>query len=257
MENKTMIDLIENLLDSKLNTLYKQIVDRVDKKLAEVPKDFIPSLIRSVEQNELAAAFAKAQGEFENAKFNKVNSHFKQKYADADAILKVARPVLSKYGLSVTQEEITNEMEQTYVITTLRHASGQYSQSKARLTLTKAGHQEYGSAMTYLKRRTLSALLGIVGSEDDDDGELAESDYREAKDKGTALFINEELNAKSYERINKTEYKEILYELGSHHDIHKDIKDAFGITTVADLPKDKYRTVIEKIRERVKVKEKK
>jgi hypothetical protein len=50
--------------------------------------------------NALAAALAKAQGEMKNAGLNKVNPHFKSKYADLPTIRDAVTGVLSKHGLA-------------------------------------------------------------------------------------------------------------------------------------------------------------
>lgn len=54
--------------------------------------------MRSEVITELAAALAKAQGAMANAALNKVNPHFKSKYADLAAVLDAARKPLSETG---------------------------------------------------------------------------------------------------------------------------------------------------------------
>lgn len=58
------------------------------------------------------------------------------------------------------------------LVTKLPHAeSGQWQSSLMVMPLPKADPQGYGSAMTYSRRYALSALIGIVTEEDDDDVE--------------------------------------------------------------------------------------
>jgi hypothetical protein len=58
--------------------------------------------MRTSEQiNELATALAKAQAEMKNAKLNKVNPHFKSRYADLAEIRDTVTPSLSKNGIAV------------------------------------------------------------------------------------------------------------------------------------------------------------
>lgn len=122
---------------------------------------------------DLVAALAKAQGKMEPAKFNKVNPHFKNRYADFTSCMDACRVPLSENGLSIMQYcETINE--KLTLVTMLAHTSGQWIKSHFPLNPAKMDSQSIGSAMTYAKRYSLSAMLGIVSDEEeDDDGEAA------------------------------------------------------------------------------------
>ena len=112
--------------------------------------------------SELAAALAAAQGMMENAIMNRVNPHFKSKYADLAAIFDAARKPLSANGLAIVQT-----IGDGVLHTRLLHTSGQWIASEHPLPM--AGRpQEIGSALTYARRYSLSALIGIAADEDDD-----------------------------------------------------------------------------------------
>lgn len=120
---------------------------------------------------ELSSALAKAQGDMQAAIKDCINPFFKTKYADLGSVWDAARPVLSKNGLCVIQTtEILNE--KTVMVTTLSHASGQWIKSYLPLNPTKQDSQGMGAAITYLRRYSLSAIVGVV-CDDDDDGETA------------------------------------------------------------------------------------
>lgn len=121
--------------------------------------------MQSEQINELAAALAKAQSKIENAKLNKVNPHFRSKYADLAAIIDATRKPLAEHGLSVIQ---TSEMREgsLVLITTLAHSSGQWMKSEYPLPVGKP--QEMGSARTYARRYEWSSITGIAADEDDD-----------------------------------------------------------------------------------------
>jgi ERF superfamily len=121
-----------------------------------VPADDVLSL------NELAAALAKAQGAMNNASMNRINPHFKSKYADLAALWDAVRKPLSDNGLSVVQIIRDGSLH-----TMLLHTSGQRLCSDYPLPAT-ARPQEMGSALTYARRYSLSALVGIAADEDDD-----------------------------------------------------------------------------------------
>lgn len=123
--------------------------------------------------NELAAALAKAQGEMKNAGKTSDNPFFKSKYADLAEILNAVREPLSKYGLSVSQLYDGMGMpDKTITVTTLlMHSSGQYIGNSANYPVAKADIQGVGSAITYARRYSLAAILGL--SQEDDDGNAA------------------------------------------------------------------------------------
>src|SRR5579872_4342960 len=123
--------------------------------------------------NELAAALSKAQGEMQAAIKDKMNPFFKSAYADLGSIWDAARPVLSKYGLCIMQTtEISPEGSRIIMVTTLAHTSGQWMKSYLPLNPSKNDSQGIGAALTYLRRYSLSAIVGVV-CDDDDDGETS------------------------------------------------------------------------------------
>lgn len=118
--------------------------------------------------NELATALSKAQGEMQPAITANVG-HFNNKYADLGSVWNAARPVLAKYGLCVMQTtEMNDDWSKIMLITTLSHTSGQWMKSFIALNPAKNDSQGVGGAMTYFRRYSLVAILGIVCDEDDD-----------------------------------------------------------------------------------------
>lgn len=128
---------------------------------------------------EFASSFAKFQLEVTNPKMTADNPYFKSKYAPLDEVLKVVRPILAKHGLSVYQDVSTHEerTDHVVIVTTIMHESGEWLESSP-LTLPafqklKDGRSEFnaqgaGSAITYAKRYSLQASLGIAADSDSD-----------------------------------------------------------------------------------------
>lgn len=130
--------------------------------------------------NELAKALAAAQGELEPAEKNATaaigeKGKLKRKYADLTAMIDAVRKVLPKHGLSIAQIVLPSEGV-AHVRTMLMHESGQWLASECRMPYDNTGSknaiQSMGSAITYARRYSLSALVGVV-ADDDDDGEGA------------------------------------------------------------------------------------
>jgi len=125
---------------------------------------------RSESINELAAALSKAQGAIEAAKMDKVNPFYdNRKYASLAAVHAAARKPLSDNGLAVIQTVEPNERGGLTLYTMLVHVSGQYVRSVYPVVPVKQDPQGLGSALTYARRYSYSAIVGI-SSEDDDDG---------------------------------------------------------------------------------------
>jgi hypothetical protein len=123
--------------------------------------------MRTSEQiNELATALAKAQAEMKNAKLNKVNPHFKSRYADLAEIRDTVTPALSKHGIAVVHGLFPSEGNGLVVMTRLIHASGQWIESGFPIAFDKP--QTMGSAITYGRRYNLSAMTNIAADDDDD-----------------------------------------------------------------------------------------
>jgi hypothetical protein len=116
----------------------------------------------SEQLNEIAAALTKAQAAMKNAALNKVNPHFKSKYADLAGIRDTVVPALTANGIAVVQT-----LAQGLVLTRLIHTSGQWIESACPIP-TAPDMQKMGSAITYARRYSLSAICGISADEDDD-----------------------------------------------------------------------------------------
>jgi len=96
---------------------------------------------------------------------NKVNPHFKNRYADLEATTACVRESLLLCGLTVVQLPCGDGMA-----TRLLHVSGEWLESTTYFS--EENPQKYGSALTYFRRYALQGL-GFIVAEDDDDAELA------------------------------------------------------------------------------------
>lgn len=122
---------------------------------------------QSEQINELAAALSKAQSEIQPALKDSVNPFFKSKYADLSSVWNACKEPLTKNGLSVLQTMDQKE-GQLVLLTTLAHSSGQWIRSCLPILSAKQDAQSIGSAITYMRRYSLAALVGVTTDEDDD-----------------------------------------------------------------------------------------
>lgn len=124
----------------------------------------------NISLGKLAEALAKAQGQMKPALKDSINPHFRSAYADLNACWSAIREPLSSNGLAVIQN-VSSDASGVTVETMLVHSSGEHIQSKCWLPVAQKTPQAYGSAITYARRYSLSALVGL--SAEDDDGNAA------------------------------------------------------------------------------------
>lgn len=116
----------------------------------------------------VAAAVVKAQGEIKHALKDSTNPHFKSKYADLGSVWEAAKAALKSNDLAALQDAVSNDTS-VGVRTRILHKSGQWIEFEpAMIALEKRNAQGLGSALTYGRRYSLSAALGVVADEDDD-----------------------------------------------------------------------------------------
>lgn len=124
-------------------------------------------MYQSEQINELAKALAKAQSQISPAIKDSTNPFFKSKYADLSSVWNSCKAPLSDNGLAVMQS-LDYKDGQTFLVTTLAHESGQWVRSCIPINPTKNDAQGIGSAITYMRRYSLAALVGVTTDEDDD-----------------------------------------------------------------------------------------
>lgn len=127
---------------------------------------------QSQQLEKLAAALAAAQSDFPTVNpdgTGQVGSNRQYKYATLAHVIETVRPILAEHKLAIAQTCEPGEAQTIRLTTTLMHDSGQYISGTAVLRLANDTPQGYGSAMTYARRYSYAAILGIA-TEDDDDG---------------------------------------------------------------------------------------
>lgn len=116
----------------------------------------------------LAGALAKAQLQIEPASKNATNPHFRSHYADLASIWDACRGPLNTNGLSIVQFPCDGDVGRTGLCTMLLHSSGEWISEVVTTRSQKDDPQGLGSALTYLRRYALAAVVGVTATEDDD-----------------------------------------------------------------------------------------
>lgn len=177
----------------------------------------------------LAAALAKAQGMMKGATKDAENPAFKRgntvsKYADLAAVWDACREALSKNELSVVQL-VSGGPDPISVTTTLMHSSGEYVSSTMTGRPTKPDVQGIGSTVTYLRRYSLMAIVGIAA--EDDDGNAASEPAKNP----TKAEVTKELQRVADKAPQKPQDGKLTLELGggevTYHGTMTAFLDAF------------------------------
>ena len=121
----------------------------------------------------LAPALLKAQKNMGAALKDSKNPFFKSKFADLNAVIDAAVPVLNEQGIVVLQNPTTLDFTtgpKVVLQTMLLHESGEYITSETDIVVAKQNDpQALGSAISYARRYGLQAAVTLKA--EDDDGE--------------------------------------------------------------------------------------
>ena len=128
----------------------------------------------------LTLALSIVQGKMTHAIKDSANPFFKSKYADLESVWDACRSLLSENGLAVMQFpgdinfvqlekengdiNIATKMSLTTIIS---HKSGEFMSQEMSVPVTKPDAQGAGSALTYMRRYALAAVVGVVQADDD------------------------------------------------------------------------------------------
>jgi hypothetical protein len=119
---------------------------------------------------ELAKALCVVQAQLRPAKMDAENPFFKSKYATLESCWNACRDLLASNGLAIVQSPGSDGNGRIEVRSILMHTSGEWIASTVSLKPVKDDPQAAGSAISYGRRYGLISLVGLVSSEDEDDG---------------------------------------------------------------------------------------
>lgn len=173
----------------------------------------------------LALALSKAQSQITGAVKDSLNPHFAKSYADLSSVWDACRGPLSANELSVVQ---TIDISESGLIveTTLLHSSGEWITGRLKIAPAKPDPQGIGSCITYARRYTLSAMVGVAPLDDDD----GEPDSRPAKKSAAKPVIKSKVILDTIESLRtRKELESYWYSLAKdvREIYHAELKVAF------------------------------
>lgn len=143
----------------------------------------------------LADALAKAQANMTHAVADKQNAFLGNKYADLASVYEACRGALTEQGIAIVQIFETIDDGSVFMRTSLLKGEERID-SRLPLQWVRDWHS-MGSAITYARRYSLSAIVGVAP--EDDDGSQAMDAMKKAKTAGSR---------KSYPQRKSREKKE-------------------------------------------------
>ncbi len=136
----------------------------------------------SADISKIAPALVRAQGAMENPPRNRSvqvrtqSGSYTFRYATLDKITDMTRHALAENGLCVLQPIVSTKRGPA-LVTRLLHESGQWMECEVLLPALGNNPQAFGSAVTYMRRYSVCALLNISADEDDDANRAAGNHY--------------------------------------------------------------------------------
>ena len=187
---------------------------------------------QSEQINELAGALAKAQGQMKGALKDAANPFFKSKYADLASVTDAIREAFAANGLSYIQRLNSEKEKEVGCETIIMHSSGQwFGNGFLFVPVSKFDAQGFGSAITYIRRYSLSAATGVAP--EDDDGNAASNAKPKAVSTATAA-----LAASPHNPEDEAYLKNLAAELVDWVESKGDVVKGFDLWSSAKLDAD-------------------
>jgi len=120
---------------------------------------------------QIAEALVSAQKEIRFAAKDSTNPHFKSKYANINSIIEAVKKPLNDNGIAILQSLSPSDDNKLHLTTRLLHSSGEWIEDTAVCPIQKQDPQGLGSAISYIRRYSISSLCALYA--DDDDGQSA------------------------------------------------------------------------------------
>ena len=119
----------------------------------------------------IAEALVFAQKEIKFATKDSTNPHFKSKYANINSVIEAVKVPLNNNNIAILQSLSPSDDNKLHLTTRLLHSSGEWIEDTAVCPIQKQDPQGLGSAISYIRRYSISSMCALYA--DDDDGQSA------------------------------------------------------------------------------------
>ena len=170
--------------DNPITTIAKMVASGASKEIIEQMMKLVEWDDARRAKAEFNAAFSNAKKKFKKAKRSGHNKHLDSHYSLLEDLDEATREALTEFGLSWRHVVATLPNDTTSVKCVLAHKGGHHEEARLEAPSYSMTNnavnklQSLGIVVTYLQRRTLAPLLGIVSdSESDNDGNGGEVEF--------------------------------------------------------------------------------
>lgn len=149
----------------------------------------------------IAPALVRAQGKFapilrsKTARIKGDKGEYSFNYAPLEEILATLRPTLQEEKLAIMQG-----VDGFCLVTTLLHESGEWISHSMELPHSYPSPRAFGSELTFRRRYSVTAVLGIA-SEEDDDGQEAERQLKGKKTDASPQYSAAQEKQKTFDAM--------------------------------------------------------
>lgn len=188
----------------------------------------------SAETSKLLIAKTNARLEFPELPLNKTAQRdgVEYRYCDLNTVKRVIYPVLARHGLDVLHQYTTHDQTE-YLVTSLRHTSGQYIASISAVPYYPDA-QEHKMRKSMLCKTHVEGLLGI-STEDDTDGAGSNGEVSDTSPEQQARI------AAAIAKMKAAKSRDAAAKLLAH---------AEGLVNSGELPESAVRTLVEEFNSR-------
>lgn len=200
----------------------------------------------------LYAALLAAQAEAPELQKDAINPHFRSSYVSLERLMETILPILNKHGLVLLQAPTTLEGQPALRTVIIHAKSGDGFGDTMLLNQAQAGPQAQGSAITYARRYSLMALLGLV-ADSDDDGNAAQggrtgSAAAPRASSGNAAPAPSQGDGAASEFITEGKWRR-LWAIAREHQVADErvkeiVRDVAGVDSTKEIHWRKYDAVI-------------
>lgn len=164
-----VLDKLEDVNNSQVNTSQVNNL-QMHKVQHELQVQIEPMESQSVKY--ISAALSIAQKSMKLPEKDKMGA--RAKYANLVSCFDAIREPFGANGLSFQQPLFYMDGE-AFLYTIIRHSSGEWIKSKAKLIQYKVATtqemQSFGGQLTYMRRYMLTSMLGLIGADEDRDAQ--------------------------------------------------------------------------------------
>lgn len=216
----------------------------------------VAALVTDIETSpsfgKIAEAIAAAQSEIDNAEKDATNPAFRSKYATLASVYNACRPALAKHKVAVIQVPFNLPEGDIGIATLLAHPSGEWIKGRLYCKPTKYDAHGVGSVLTYMRRYSLSAMVGVAPEDDDGNAGVSKPSEQKAPPARQTAHKENSLNASDgggqLQPGGETEQQKRDRIQAAYNAISKEIAETLDHADLDDL-RTRHEAAVEEIRE--------